>query len=134
MTGKVRIRRTDDETYHYLVDMVEDLTGSTTPGNGPSCFACISATTASGSPGCFRTTSPPGAPARAGPTCRITMSWAGRDFASRRSTGSPSNLGVATIYRSAAERFPTLRVAFNRLSEPGVFPERVDSDKILRNL
>src|SRR6266566_4470486 len=23
----VRIRRTDDETYHYLVDMVEDLTG-----------------------------------------------------------------------------------------------------------
>jgi len=36
MTGTVRIRRTDDETYHYLVDMVRNLTGSTTPGNGPS--------------------------------------------------------------------------------------------------
>src|SRR5256885_8327833 len=26
--------------------------------------------------------------------------------------------GVASIYRSAAERFPTLRVAFNRSEEP----------------
>jgi len=37
----VRIRRTDDETYHYLVDMVEDSRDSTTPGNGLSA-ACAS--------------------------------------------------------------------------------------------
>src|SRR2546422_10842356 len=49
--------------------------GSTPPGTGPFCCARISATTASGSPGCFRTTSRPGAPARAGPPCRTTMSW-----------------------------------------------------------
>src|SRR5207253_10202748 len=42
--------------------------------------------------------------------------------------------GVASIYRSAAERFPALRVAFNRLSD-GVFFRNVSTpEKILRNL
>jgi len=86
----VRIRRTDDETYHYLVDMVEDLTGLDDAGNGRFCCVRISATTVSGWPACFRTTSPPGVPARAGPTCRTTTSWVDRAFDSRRSTGSPS--------------------------------------------
>src|SRR5881396_3739511 len=44
------------------------------------------------------------------------------------------HLGVATIYRSAAERFPTLRVAFNRLSDRVFFPNVSTPDKILRNL
>src|SRR5207247_374663 len=41
--------------------------GSTTPGNGPSCCARISATTASGSRGCFRPTSPLDDHAKGGP-------------------------------------------------------------------
>src|SRR2546426_540018 len=44
------------------------------------------------------------------------------------------HLGVASIYRSAAERFPTLRVAFNRLSDRVFFPNVSTPDKILRNL
>src|SRR5207245_213064 len=44
------------------------------------------------------------------------------------------HLGVATIYRSAAERFPTLRVAFNRLSDRVFFPNLSTPEKILRNL
>ena len=42
--------------------------------------------------------------------------------------------GVAGIYRAAAERFPTLRVAFNRLSDTVFFPNVSTPDKILRNL
>src|SRR5437867_3447380 len=44
------------------------------------------------------------------------------------------HLGVATIYRAAAERFPTLRVAFNRLSDRVFFPNVSTPEKILRNL
>ena len=44
------------------------------------------------------------------------------------------HLGVATIYRAAAERFPTLRVAFNRLSDRVFFPTVSTPEKILRNL
>src|SRR5439155_182635 len=43
-------------------------------------------------------------------------------------------LRVATIYRAAAERFPTLRVAFNRLSDRVFFPNVSTPEKILRNL
>src|SRR5205807_1859147 len=64
--------------------------GSTTPGNGPSCCARISATTASGSRGCFRTTSPLDDPAKGGPICPTTTSSVDRAFGSPRSTGSPS--------------------------------------------
>src|SRR6266516_4350973 len=44
------------------------------------------------------------------------------------------HLGAATSSRSAAERFPTLRVAFNRLSDRVFFPNVSTTDKILRNL
>src|SRR6266581_3161251 len=97
----VRIRRSDDETYHYLVDMVEDLMGLDDAGE--------------------------------------------RAFLLRAHLGNyrlrlaaehrlAEHLGVATIYRSAAERFPTLRVAFNRLSDRVFFPNVSTPDKILRNL
>src|SRR2546430_2802451 len=42
--------------------------------------------------------------------------------------------GVASIYRTAAERFPTLRVAFNRLSDRVFFRNVSTPEKILRNL
>jgi hypothetical protein len=42
--------------------------------------------------------------------------------------------GVAPIYRAAADRFPTLRVAFNRLSDRVFFPNVSTPEKILRNL
>jgi len=44
------------------------------------------------------------------------------------------HFGVAPIYRTAAERFPTLRVAFNRLSDRVFFPNVRTTEKILRNL
>ncbi|MGH7698993.1 MAG: hypothetical protein ACREMJ_00515 [Gemmatimonadales bacterium] len=42
--------------------------------------------------------------------------------------------GVAAIYREAADRFPALRLAFNRLSDRVFFPGVMTHDKVLRNL
>jgi hypothetical protein len=42
--------------------------------------------------------------------------------------------GVAAIYREAADRFPALRAAFNRLSDRVFFPGVQTVDKALRNL
>ena len=42
--------------------------------------------------------------------------------------------GVADLFRSAADRFPTLRVAFNRLSDQVFFPNMTTPEKILRSM
>jgi hypothetical protein len=42
--------------------------------------------------------------------------------------------GVAAIYRLAAERFPAVRQALNRLSDRVMFPNVVTDDRVLRNL
>src|SRR2546427_12544858 len=45
-----------------------------------------------------------------------------------------ARFGGADIYRTAAQRFPTLRVAFNRLSDRVFFPHGATPEEILRNL
>lgn len=45
-----------------------------------------------------------------------------------------AQFGVAGLYRSAAERFPTLRAAFNRLSDRVLFPNVFTHDRLLRNM
>jgi hypothetical protein len=56
----------------------------------------------------------------------------GYDLASRHVLAE--RFGVAGIYREAAERFPALRVAFNRLSDRVFFPNVCTADKVIRNL
>ncbi len=80
-----RIRRADDQTYAYLVDMIGELTG--VDDTGERGFP-----TASGSRACSPTTSRPGAIAREDRTCRTTTSSAAR------ATGSPPS----TAWRSAS--------------------------------
>jgi hypothetical protein len=42
--------------------------------------------------------------------------------------------GVADIYRAAAERFPRVRQALNRLSDRLLFPNALTADRVLRSL
>jgi hypothetical protein len=42
--------------------------------------------------------------------------------------------GLTTVYRSAAERFPVVRRALNRLSDRALFPNVVTPDRVLRGL
>jgi hypothetical protein len=41
---------------------------------------------------------------------------------------------VAEIYRLAAERFPAVRQALNRLSDRVIFPNVITDDRVLRSL
>ncbi len=56
----------------------------------------------------------------------------GYTLASRHTLAA--RFGVAGIYRAAAERFPALRAAFNRLSDRVFFPNVYTADKVLRSL
>jgi len=105
--------------------MVEDLSGSTTPGNGPFCFVRILGNTALARrlfPDYIAARAParaarPAVLRRAGPTA----------FGSPRSNRLAEHLGVAaTITAPPADRFPT-RGAFNRLSDRVFSRKRVDS-------
>jgi hypothetical protein len=42
--------------------------------------------------------------------------------------------GLATVYASAADRFPALRLAFNRLSDRVLFPAAYTHERVLRSL
>jgi len=111
-----RIRRADDESYGYLVDIVEDLTGLDDSderglllrvhlGNYSLWFAL---------------------------PYYDEVGRQGYRLASEHRLAQ--QFGVASIYRTAAERFPTLRVAFNRLSDRVFFRNVSTPEKILRNL
>ncbi len=56
----------------------------------------------------------------------------GYDLASRHRMARDS--GMAGIFRAAADRFPALRAAFNRLSDRVFFPNVVTPERILRAL
>jgi hypothetical protein len=56
----------------------------------------------------------------------------GYDLASRHRLAE--HFGVAAIFRAAAERFPALRVALNRLSDRVFFPNVTTPEKILRSM
>src|SRR6266581_2224569 len=99
----IRLGRTDDATYRYLVDMATDLAGLDDD--------------------CER-----------GFLLRVHLGNYSLWLAGLFPDYIAAHFGVAGIYRAAAERFPTLRVAFNRLSDRVFFPNVSTPDKILRNL
>ncbi len=127
----VRIRRSDDETYHYLVDMVEDLMGLDDAGERAFLLRAHLGNYSLWLAGLFPDYIAARRSRKGGPDLPYYDELGRQGF---RLDRLAEHLGVATIYRSAAERFPTLRVAFNRLSDRVFFPNVSTPDKILRNL
>jgi hypothetical protein len=131
-----RISPYDDETYLYLVDIVSDLARGDESGAGERDFLLL---THLGNyslwlAGLF----PDYIAARrlrgGGPDLPYydELGRQGFHLASRHRLAG--RYGVAEIYREAAERFPALRQAFNRLSDRVFFPNVFTTDKVLRNL
>ena len=112
----MRFRRADDERYSYLVDIVEDLTGLDDTGERGLLLRVHLGNYSLWFAGLFYD----------------EMGRQGYRLASEHRLAE--RFGVASIYRSAAERFPTLRVAFNRLSDRVFFRNVSTPEKILRNL
>lgn len=129
-----RVRRTDDESYHYLVDIVADLAGHDEAGERAFLLQAHLGNYSLWLAGLF----PDYVAARrtrgGGPDLPYydELGRHGYDLASRHRLAE--QFGVATIFHAAAERFPTLRVAFNRLSDRVFFPNVTTPEKILRSM
>lgn len=139
-----RVRAHDDQTYNYLVDLVSELAAAGGGGGGGGGGAATgervfllwahlgnySLWLAGLFPdriACRR--------ARAGGPDLPYYDELGRqgyDVASRHHLAG--RFGVAAIYRAAAERFPALRLALNRLSDRLFFPTVCTADRVLRSL
>src|SRR5437870_6346218 len=130
---QVRIRRTDDETYHYLVDMVEDLTGLDDAGERAFLLRVHLGNYSLWLAGLFPDFIEARRSRKGGPDLPYYDELGRQGYQLASEHHLAGRYGVAEIYRSAAERFPTLRAAFNRLSDQVFFASATTPDKILRN-
>lgn len=129
-----RIASHDDETYEYLVDIVGDLATGDESGERDFLLLTHLGNYSLWLAGLF----PDYVAARrlraGGPDLPYydELGRQGYHLASRHRLAG--RYGVADIYREAADRFPALRQAFNRLSDRVFFPAVYTQDKVLRNL
>ena len=134
-----RIRRHDDRTYVYLVDIVGELGGGELTGLDDTGERGLLLRAHLGNyslwlAGLFPDFIEARRSRKGGPDLPYydELGRQGYQLASQHHLAG--SYGVAEIYRSAAERFPTLRAALNRLSDQVFFPNVTTPEKILRNL
>jgi len=129
-----RVRRHDDESYDYLVDILADLAEQDEGGERGFLLQTHLGNYSLWLAGLF----PDYVAARrhraGGPDLPYydELGRHGYDLASRHRMARDS--GMASVFRAAADRFPALRAAFNRLSDRVFFPNVVTPDRILRAL
>ncbi|TLY66791.1 MAG: hypothetical protein E6K46_12370 [Gammaproteobacteria bacterium] len=129
-----RIRRADDESYSYLVDIVEDLTGLDDAGERGLLLRVHLGNYSLWFAGLFPDYIEARRTRKGGPDLPYYDEVGRQGYRLASEHRLAERFGVASIYRSAAERFPTLRVAFNRLSDRVFFRNVSTPEKILRNL
>jgi len=130
----LRLRRADDETYHYLVDMVADLTGHDAAAERGFLLRAHVGNYSLWLAGLFPDYIAARRSRKGGPDLPYYDELGRQGYRLAAEHRLAERHGLATIYRAAADRFPTLRVAFNRLSDRVFFPNVSTPEKILRNL
>ena len=129
-----RVRRHDDQTYAYLVDIVGDLTGLDDTGERGFLLRAHLGNYSLWLAGLFPDFIEARRSRKGGPDLPYYDELGRQGYQLASEHHLADRYGVAEIYRSAAERFPTLRAAFNRLSDQVFFASATTPDKILRNL
>lgn len=129
-----RIGAADDATYYYLVDMVGDQRGLDDTGERGFLLRAHLGNYSLWLAGLFPDYIAARRSRKGGPDLPYydELGRQGYQLASEHQLAE--RFGVAGLYRLAADRFPTLRVAFNRLSDRVFFPAISTPDKVLRNL
>ncbi len=129
-----RVRRHDDKTYRYLVDIVSELTDQESGGERSFLLQAHLGNLSLWFAGLFPDRIAALRHRDGGPDLPYydELGRQGYDGASRHPLAG--RFGVSEIYETAAERFPALRVAFNRLSDRVFFPRVYTSDRVLRSL
>jgi hypothetical protein len=129
-----RVRQTDDESYHYLVDILAGMAGHDEAGERGFLLQVHLGNYSLWLAGLFPDYIAARRTRAGGPDLPYydELGRHGYDLASRHRLAE--QFGVAAIFRAAADRFPTLRVAFNRLSDRVFFPNVTTPEKLLRSL
>ncbi len=132
--ARIRGGSGDDETYRYLVDVVSDLAELDGAGERGFLLRVHLGNYSLWLAGLFPDYVAARRSRAGGPDLPYYDALGRQGFHLASQHRLAERFGVATLYHTAAERFPALRIAFNRLSDRVFFPSVTTPDKILRNL
>lgn len=128
-----RAQAGDDQTYHYLVEIVNDLARDTGPPERRFHLQVHLGNYALWLAGLFPDFIA-GRRRRGGPDLPYYDALGRQGFEAASAHALAERYGLADIFKTVAERFPTIRLALNRLSDRVLFPTVVTEDRLLRNL
>lgn len=129
-----RARAVDDQTYHYLADIVNDLAREDESGERRFHLQAHLGNYSLWLAGLFPDFIAVRRRRRGGPDLPYYDALGRRGFGMAAEHTLAERYGVAGIYRLAAERFPALRHALNRLSDRLLFPQSCTEDRLLRSV
>lgn len=126
--------RVDDQTYHYLVEIVNDLARDETSPERRFQLQVHLGNYSLWLAGLFPDFIAGRRRRRGGPDLPYYDALGRRGFEMAATHRLAERYGVADIYRGVAERFPSVRLALNRVSDRLLFPDSLTPDRVLRNL
>ncbi len=129
-----KIRAVDDDSYHYLVDIVADLGDEDDSGERGFLLRAHLGNYSLWLAGLFPDYIAARRTRAGGPDLPYYDELGRQGYRLASEHRLAERFGVASIYRAAAARFPALRQAFNRLSDRVFFPDARSPEKVLRNL
>jgi hypothetical protein len=129
-----RVQAVDDQTYHYLTEIVNDLAHDQGSPERRFHLQAHLGNYALWLAGLFPDFIAVRRQRRGGPDLPYYDALGRRGFGAAAEHSLAERYGVASIYRLAAERFPAVRQALNRLSDRVLFPNAMSDDRLLRNL
>jgi len=131
-----RVRERDDESYRYLVDLLADLARQDRGGERWFLLQAHLGNYSLWLAGLFPDYIAARRTRRGGPDLPYYDALGRHGFALESRHRLAERFGVAGVFRAAAERFPALRAAFNRLSDRMLFPfpTVMTPERLLRSL
>lgn len=129
-----RAQGVDDQTYHYLVEIVNDLAQEGESGVRRFHLQVHLGNYSLWLAGLFPDYVAVRRRRRGGPDLPYYDALGRSGFEGAADHDLAERFGLAPIYRLAAERFPALRQALNRLSDRVLFPNLMTEDRLLRSL
>lgn len=132
--GATRPPGVDDKTYHYLVEIVNDLAHAGAAGERRFHLQVHLGNYSLWLAGLFPDYIAVRRRRRGGPDLPYYDALGRRGFGAAAHHALAERYGLAATYRLAADRFPAVRHALNRLSDRVLFPDVVTEDRLVRNL
>jgi hypothetical protein len=129
-----RVRPHDDETYRYLVDLVAGLAEGGEEGERGFLLLAHLGNYSLWLAGLFPDFIAARRARAGGPDLPYYDDLGRQGFRLAARHRLAERFGLATVYASAADRFPALRLAFNRLSDRVLFPAAYTHERVLRSL